>query len=463
MTDQETRENLIARLDRMPYTRGLIFIMILLFFAWITESFDVGIIGATMLSVSKLWGLTASQQGVLGISSTVGIVIGLAVSGRLADRFGRRSLLMAGMAVFSIFSVFAALSSDVWILSLLRSISGLGEGAVFPLPYLILTEIVNMKRRGTVVGWVNGVLTAAYTIPSLIGAWVISTVAGAEAWRILFLLGGVPLLLLIPIALWLPESPRFLLRNGHIERVRSFVEKLEDEAGLKHDVDLARTADDEMVTQDETTPLRSLYRPPYVYRALISYLGFAGSILIFYTTLTYIPSIFHSYGFSPSQSLILVGGMMFLAGGATVVQGYLMDRIGRKRIYTVFTVVSAIGLVGLGFTHTLSSIALPALITAFFGVGINFLNKVYMAEQFPTALRGTGVSNGEAFGRFLSGIVGIYFIPIVLKTYGAPVLFVSVAVIIVLVMLPTAIWGRETSSVNLETAGAVSPVIDQPF
>lgn len=424
--------------------------MILLLLAWTVESFDIGVVGTVVLTLTKLWHLDASQEGLLGISSTLGIVIGLIPAGTLADRFGRRRLLIAGIAVFSVFTFLGAFATNLTEMVTLRAIAGLGEGAVFPIPYLMLSEFVHMRKRGSAVGWVNGVLTAAYVLPTWVGAWAVNTFPADTAWHVPFILGGIPLVLLIPLAIWLPESPRYLLRTGQFSRVQRLVEHLERESSLDHDVSLSEKQPDPPV---EAGPAK-ITQSPYWGRLWMSGFGFGGSLLIFYTTLVYVPSIFHTDGISKGTSLLLTGTMMLLAGASTVAQGYLMDRFGRKRVYGISVGIAVVGLIGLGFSHSLKSVILPGVIVALFGVGINFLNKVYMAEQFPTALRATGVASGETIARFGSGVVAIYLVPLVLKTFGSLVLFSATATVVLASMLPILFRGRETAHLDLERSGS---------
>lgn len=448
--NQTAAEDLLRRLDRIPLNRAIIVIMILLFLAWIVESFDIGVVGTVVLTLTKLWHLNATQEGLLGVSSTLGIVVGLIPAGFLADHVGRRRVLLIGIAVFSIFTLLGTFATNLTEMVLLRAIAGLGEGAVFPIPYLMLSEFVHMRKRGVSIGWVNGVLTAAYVLPTGVGAWAVSAFPPDTAWHIPFLLGGTPLLLLIPLALWLPESPRYLIRSGQIEKVSRLVASLE-----RHSPHLPPVSSEPQALVD---PLAGeayrIFRHPYWGRLWLSGIGFGGSLLIFYTTLVYIPSIFNADGISKTLSLLLTGAMMLLAGTASILQGYAMDKYGRKRVYSVCIIIASIGLVWLGFSHVLGSVVLPGLLVALFGVGINFLNKVYMVEQFPTTLRGTGAASGETIARFGSGVIAIYLIPAFLKTFGPTTLFAATAVAVVLTMMPILLWGRETAFLNIDQSGS---------
>src|SRR5262252_7579701 len=127
-TDLVVAENLLARLDRVPITRSIIGIGALLTLAWMIESFDIGIVGSVILALKTTWKLGPAET-----SGTVGIVLGLALTGPLIDRFGRRKVLITGVGWFSFFTLIGAAFARLDWITLMRFIAGLGEGAVFAL------------------------------------------------------------------------------------------------------------------------------------------------------------------------------------------------------------------------------------------------------------------------------------------------------------------------------------------
>ncbi len=108
--DLAAQENLLARLDRMPVNGKILFLVGLLGVIWILEAFDIGIIAPVLFILKGEWQLSPSNMGLIGSAGTLGIVIGLLSAGRLADRFGRKSTLVAGIVIFSIVTFLAAFS-----------------------------------------------------------------------------------------------------------------------------------------------------------------------------------------------------------------------------------------------------------------------------------------------------------------------------------------------------------------
>lgn len=452
-TDRD--ENLLARLDRIPLTRTVIGIVILLSFVWLAEAFDIGIVGPVIAVLKTAWHLNPGQLGLLGVSSTLGVVLGMLPAGVIADRYGRRKVALLGIAAFSVLTILGAFVANLDQLVAIRFLAGIGEGAILPMPYLFLAEFVHTKRRAVTVGYANGILTAAYLIPNLAGAFAIHAYAADISWRVPFLLGGIPLLLLIPLALWMPESPRFLLKRGQQDQVRRLVERLEDEAGLAHDTTLVNKRVLAVIHKGahHTPTVRTLLRPPYLTRALVTASQLTGALILFYILLVFGPTILMSRGLGSGSAILATALMMGTAGVGSIVQGYLADRFGRRSVLTVYYFLAAIGCALFGLFTAPILVWIAGFLTAFFGLGVFPVAKISVAEQFPTRLRGEGVYFSEMTARVLSGGVTVYFIPFALAAFGNAAIFEGIAIALLILALPVVLFGRETAHMSVEEAG----------
>ena len=448
-------ENLLARLDRAPITRTVWTIIFLLMLAWLVEAFDIGVIGAGLLFLKPAWHLTPAEAGLLGASGVFGTVLGLLPAGRLADTYGRKRVLTIGVVVFSIFTLAGGLATNINELAVLRFLAGLGEGAVFPVPYLLISEFVNKKRRGEAVGWANFVLTMAYMLPTLAGLLVVRMGIGDTAWRILFALGGLPLLITPLLARGIPESPRFLLKAGRPAEVRALVEQIEREAGLPHDTTLTNQAALNVLkaTENRKVGLRTLLEAPYLRRCFVSYCALGSPFVIFYTSTIYGPTIFHLMGASSSNALLYIAVLQFISGVGTFVPAALGDRIGRRPTHVAFMLIASVALVLLGLDLSTPLLIATAAAAWFFGVGEFAVPKLYMAEQFPTRLRATGCAVGEVITRVLFGVVLAYYIPQMLTLFSVPVVFAILAAMMILLVLPLLFLGNETAGRSVEETG----------
>lgn len=448
-------ENLLARLDRAPMTGTIWTIVGLLMLAWLVEAFDIGIIGPALPMLKKAWHLTPADMGFLGSSGTFGIVVGLLPAGRLADLYGRKRILALGIAVFAVFTMASVLATTVNQLAVMRFIAGFGEGGVFPVPYLLISEFVNKKRRGEAVGWANFVLTGSYMIPTLTAIAVVRNFSPDVGWRVLFLLGGLPLLMVPVLLRYLPESPRFLLKNQRFDEVRAMVERIEDEADLPHDASLTNEAALEVLeaTAERKVGLATLLEPVYLKRAFVAYCALGAPFVIFYLMTIYGVTIFHQMGATPTNSLLYIAGLQFVSAFGTITGAAIGDRMGRRPTHLVYMLVTAACLALLGRALSTPLLVIVALLAWFLGLGGFAVPKLYMAEQFPTRLRATGSATGEVITRFLLGVVMIRYIPALLTTYKPGTLFTILAALMVLLVMPLLFFGNETSGRSVEETG----------
>jgi putative MFS transporter len=452
--------NLLSRLNRTPAGKSTYLIAAVLVFAWIVEAFDVGIVSSLMIVLTDLFALEASSKGILGASAAFGVVLGLIPAGRMADKFGRKRLLFWGVAWFGFFTLIGALWQNFAWIVILRFVAGLGEGAVFPIPYMILAEIVRSKKRATSVGYLNGILLAAYFFPGLIGAWAIAQFPIEWAWRVPFIIGGIlPLVLLPIIAAVVPESPRWLLARGRVDEVRAFVEKLEREAGIAPDPhfvddDIAATSRTSTSPSAPKLPWSAVVRPPYLSRSLISWASFGSSNLSFYVILVFFPTIFVSQGLAPSGALLVVAVMALISGVGSAVEGHLADRFGRKPMIMSYALLSAVGIISVGYAESTLQLLIAGLLAAFCGLAANSISKVYIAEQYPTEIRGMGTATGESAARFFGSVLAIYYVPSLLAWLDVRGTLWVVGSAVVLLVLPAALWGRETGGWSLEASGS---------
>ena len=458
--------NLLERLDHPRMTKTILVIVALLMLTGILEGFDVGIIAPVILILKTLWHPSARELGILGSTGTFGVVLGVLPGGWLADLYGRKKIMLLGIAIFSLFTLVSAAAQNAYQIAAFRFIAGLGSGAVYPMPYLFVAEFVNKKRRGQVAGYTS-CLFFGYLLESFVGSWVVHTVAPGLGWRLLFVVGGAAILFVPILWKWLPESPRFLLKKGRVAEVRAFVERLEDEAGLSHDVKII----DEPALSVQGQPterrmgLRALLQPPYLKRCFVSYCALGAPFVCFYVSMIYGPMIFNTMGVSKVDAMLYAGVLNVIAFIGNITQAQLGDRMGRRPAMVIWMLLGVVALVTLGqHLHLpIAVLILAAVALWFFGVSGFSVPKIYVTEQFPTALRGTGTALGDLTTRFLIGVVLVYYIPTMMAAFGLTTLTIILGILVVLLLLPLVFWGIETAGRSIEeTASDHVTVADTP-
>lgn len=450
--------NLISRLDRVPMNKSILGIVILLAWCWVMEAFDIGMISQVILVLRKIWNLDANTLGLLGSCSTAGVVIGTICLGYLSDRFGRKKVLLWGTFVFTFFTLIGSLVENLaWIISM-RFLSGLGAGVVFPLPYLMISELAPAKKRAILVCICNAILACAYLLPTLAGSWAIQNFSLDFAWRVPFIIGGLPIVTILFLNKYLPESPRWLMKHDRHEEVKQLVERFENSAGVEHDENyidevvlnsLKRIQDESNVKHINVT-WKNLFIPPYLSRTLVSWGMFSAGLITWYVIMVYVPTILTTYGFDPSKSLILGGIMAAISGGGALMMGPLADKYGRKIIWSLYVIISVICLFAMCVITSMNVLLLVGAIMSFFGAGIMPVCKLYIAEQYPTELRSLGTGLGEAVSRIIGGVLATYYLAYFVSVGGVNAVFIFMAVTFLIAVVALLIWGRETAGRNVE-------------
>src|SRR5579883_2331084 len=450
--DQSVVQQIAARLDRLPLSSFSIKLLVMVAPAWIIEAYDIGIVGPTIAVLKNVWKPAPGQIATLAIASTIAIVIGLIPSGMLVDRLGRRRLLLWGVAWFSVFTGIAALSTSIEMLTVCRFLAGLGMGAVFPLPYVYITEFLSPAARAKFVGYLNGLLTANYLLPPLAAIYFLGHYDHPIAWRMLYGIAFIPLVYSVILAFVLPESPRWLATHGRSEDALALVKRVEDETERSTHRPLPAP-----VVSSATAPVAvsidrgAIFRPPFLSQTIVVWLAFFGSLPVFYVLVTYAPTLMVAQGFKLTNSLMFVA-MLQLAGGiGGVVQGVIGDRAGRRPAIVWYAALAVLGLFGLAYGNSIPVVLLCGIAVGFFGLGIYPVVKIYIAEQYPTVIRGFGSSSAESFARLLGGVVFVYAVPFISQAGGTKLVTVIVAILLlVTTLVPVALFGRETKGCNID-------------
>src|SRR5271169_3005868 len=181
------------------------------------EFFDYFLIAFVLAFIVKPWHLTGGQSAIILLSSGVGAILGAVIWGRIADLYGRRKVFILTVLNFSIASGLLYFTPDNgWIyLSVMRFFVGFGVGGLYCVDLPLVQEFMPSSRRG----WVGGLVTCVIPLGVGLGA-VLGAFVGSGQWRLLFAVGVLPALLVLLVRLWVPESPRWLCRQGRYEEAR---------------------------------------------------------------------------------------------------------------------------------------------------------------------------------------------------------------------------------------------------
>ncbi len=380
-----------ALIDTHPLSALQKRLLLLCFLVVAIDGFDTAVIGFIAPAIRAEWGLAVARLGPLFAAGLVGLMAGAFAVGPLADRHGRKAMLVASMIVFGLATLASSLSRDLETLTWLRFVTGVGLGGAMPTSLTLSAEYCPAARRASLVT----MMFCGFTIGSALGGLIAAQVLERYGWRPLLVGGGVVPLALAPV-LWrtLPESVRYLLATGReASRIAEVLAK------IAPDVELGgATFAGAAVAQ--VSPVRQVFSGGLMGGTLLLWLAFFMSLLVVYLLSNWMPTLIQRTGASLSHAA-LVAAMLQVGGtiGAIIV-GRLMDALNPHRV------LGAVYACGAAFIVLISmTTAMPWLMgLAVFGagfcvsggqVGANALSAAF----YPTSYRATGVSWANAIGR----------------------------------------------------------------
>jgi putative MFS transporter len=427
---------IVARLERLPPSRFNWIVLSVGSLAFLIEAMDTSIIAAVVKPIQSSLALTPAQVGSLSVAAIFTTVIGVLLVGPLADKFGRKRMLVAGMIIAEIFTMLTYFASDFPTYMTYRLITGFGLGFIFPVTLTFVAEFVGSKERGYFAGLCNSVLGLGYFLTLMIGYLIVARFG----YQVTFLVPGV-LLLAIPYVMWaMPESPRWLAARGNIEEAEKIVAGIEAKVQAWTGSPLPPPKVD--VVTEQPGRLRDLFSKTYLRTTLVLWLMFSMTFVVFYTRLLYMPLILTQNGINLKSSLLLASIMNAVAIPGNIAGGLLMNIIGRR--WTVAIYGALTGIFALAFATTSSPVLL-----FIFGCGIFWFDtfaaqKMLINESYATAVRATGASSAEFVARSIGGIVWAWSVPSLLAFWGPHLLFVVIGVA-ALILIPLAgLAARET-------------------
>ena len=362
------------------------------------DGFDTQAIGYVAPAVAKEWSLTKGALGPVFSAGLFGLMIGALVFGPLADRIGRKKIIIFSTLAFGIGALVTAFVQDVNMLLAIRFLTGLGLGGAMPNAIAMTSEFNPRRRRATMVM----IMFCGFSVGAALGGFLAAAMIPQFGWRSVFVVGGVAPLLLVPIlALKLPESVRFLALTGRAnERVAQLLGFISPQTAFV-------PATQFVVNEPELTgvPVLHLFREGRTLVTLLLWVMFFMSLLDIYFLANWLPTVLNDLGASVS-SAVLIGSMLQVGGVVgTFALGSVIDRFSFRALALVyFIAVFAVGAIGqLGYSVVFVTMAI--FVAGFCVIGGQIAANALAAAFYPTSVRATGVGWALGIGR-VGSIIG---------------------------------------------------------
>src|SRR5216684_2371013 len=362
------------------------------------DGFDTQAIGYVAPALAKEWSLSKGALGPVFSAGLFGLMIGALVFGPLADRVGRKKIIILSTLAFGLGALVTAFVQDVNMLLAIRFLTGLGLGGAMPNAIAMTSEFNPRRRRATMVM----IMFCGFSVGAALGGFLAAALIPQFGWRSVFVVGGLAPLLLVPIlARRLPESVRFLALTGRAqERVAELLGSISPRA-------VFAPATQFVVHEPELTgiPVLHLFRDGRTLVTLLLWVVFFMSLLDLYFLSNWLPTVLNDLGASVSEAAMI--GSMLQVGGVvgTFALGSIIDRFSFRALALVyFVAVFAVGAIGqLG--HSVIFVSMAIFAAGFCIVGGQIAANALAAGFYPTAVRATGVGWALGIGR-IGSIVG---------------------------------------------------------
>lgn len=406
---------------------------------------DVAVISGAELAIQKLWQLDSWTHGLAVATALYGTVVGAALGGIPADKYGRKkTLLWIGISFF-VSSIGAALATNVNYFMLFRFLGGLGIGASSVVAPIYISEIAPAKHRGKLVisfqlNVVLGILIAYISNYLLQG--------GENDWRLMLGVVGIPSLLFSFLILFTPETPQFLLLKRNDPQGALDVLKLADP---EPEITLNR-----IIENDKNNSLKSdkLFSKKFYFPLLLAFLfSFFNQMSGINAIIYYAPRIYELTGLGKEGALLSTAGIGVANLLFTLLGWYLIDRFGRRILMYIGSIgyITSLGLIAYSF-HTNHFDWVPLYIFIFIAshaIGQGSVIWVFISEIFPNSVRASGMAFGSLVHWVLAALVANFF-PIFTDLFGGTTIFLFFGIMMIGQLLYVIFLMPETKGSSLE-------------
>ncbi|MFT8321532.1 MAG: aromatic acid/H+ symport family MFS transporter [Bacillus sp. (in: firmicutes)] len=372
------------------------------FFAIAFDGFDIALYGIGLPLMMKDYHLTVVEAGAIGSYSIIGMMIGSFVLGSLSDIIGRKKILAICMLLFSVFSLCAGLAPNSLTFTIMRFIAALGMGGLMPAVIAMMTEYSPKKKRALIVATMYCGYSLGMIAASLTGMYLMESLG----WRFLYWLGVIPLITLPLFLKQFPESLSYYLLRNRGEKIASILNKVDPKGNYQP------TDDFEYETVKERAkgfPAKKLFSENRIVSTLAFWTVVFSCLLMIYGLNTWLPKIMQGagYGITSSLSFSLALGVGQIGG--SLLGGYLVERLGHRKVLVFMFLTGAICFVSLSLTSNMLLLYVLIAIGGACTGGTQNLVNPYISEFYPQEIRTTGISVTVGIGR-----IGAIFAPLLI-------------------------------------------------
>lgn len=415
------------------------------------DGYVISVIGVALVGAQTDLHLTTNEAGLIGAASLVGILIGATLFGALTDRIGREKMYALDLIVLVLSCFACAIVTSPWQLIAARLVLGVAIGADYPIATSLLTEFTPTRKRGFMIGLTALAWSFGAMFAFLIGGLIVQLSGGYELWRWMLASGGVLGIIVVLCRRGIPESPRWLLRQGRQAEAEQVIERV-----FGRSVSLSEEKPETNLAALES--LKIIFRGGYAKRTFVCGMLYLAQITPQYAIYTFGPTMLRSFGIA-GQSLDIIGSavisMLFALGCVPALN--LVETRGRRIMCVAPFAIMAVPLFALALWPTGPAwfIIGAFCLYAFASGGPSILEWIYPNELFPTQVRATAVGVAVGISR-VGAASGTYLLPLSIASFGTGTTMLFGAILTLAGFLTCLVLAPETKGIPLESVSSLN-------
>lgn len=381
---------------------------------WLFDALDVGILSFVIAALAVEWNLTPTEMGWIGSINSIGMAVGALAFGLMADRFGRKSVFMWTLVIFSVASGLSAATTTLAAFMVLRFFVGMGLGGELPVASTLVSESVAQKERGRVVVLLESFWAGGWLLAAIISYFVIPT----YGWRVALILTAIPAFYAIYLRISLPDSPKYEANKSKRQSIWKNIQ--------------------------------SVWKKEYAKSTLMLWIVWFMVVFSYYGMFLWLPSVMVMKGFSMIQSFeyVLIMTLAQLPGYFTA--AWIIEKVGRKFVLSLYLLGTAVSALTFGFADTTAMLLVSGMFLSFFNLGAWGALYAYTPENYPTIIRGTGSGMAASVGR-LGGIFGPLLVGVLTaRSVDISSIFTIFTIAIVIAIIAIIFLGKETKQMEID-------------
>ncbi len=360
------------------------------------DGYDLVVYGAVVPTIMDEWGISAVEAGMYGSYALFGMMFGAFIFGTLADKLGRKKIILICVAIFSLFMFLAGIAPTPEIFGIFRFITGLGLGGMMPNVIGLISEYSPKGLRSRMIA----TIMAGYSIGGVLAALLSMVMISRFGWESVFFIGALPLLFIPFLVKSLPDSVGTMItRNDHKGIQKVLVKLNRNYKPTVNEVFVLNKP------KETSSPVKNLFTEKRALLTVMIWLTYGMSLLMLYGLNTWLPKFMNEAGFPLGSSLSFLLALNVGATVGAILMGWVADRWGVGKALILFFLIAFVTITSLGFATNVVLLYVLVAIAGAATVGTQNLTHSYTSQFYPVTMRSTALGWALGVGR-IGGILG---------------------------------------------------------